>query len=102
MLFSRELLLVKDVESRELLVVAVKEENRGELLVRSLFSVLRRAEIGEGEQEESERREDTVEDRLEGWRDGHDGGGAVEVRSGEVCVTVQLCDKSLFSRFGGA
>lgn len=83
-------------------MTAVKEENRGKLLVRSLFSVLRRAETGDGEQEESERREDTVEDRLDGWRDGHDGGCAVELRSGEVCISVQLCDKSLFSRFGGA
>lgn len=64
--FSRALLLAKDVESRELLVVAVKEGNSGELLVRRLFSVLRRVEIGEGEQEEAERREDTVEERLEG------------------------------------
>lgn len=63
-------------------MTAVKEENRGKLLVRSLFSVLRRAEIGEGEQEEEERREDTVEDRLEGWRDGHDEGCTMELRSG--------------------
>lgn len=101
MLLSR-VLLAKDVESRESAVTAVKEENRGKLLVRSLFSVLRRAEVGEAEQGEEERREDTVEDRLEGWRDGHDGGCAVEVRSGEMCISVELCDKILFSRFGGA
>lgn len=100
--FSRVLLLTKDVDSRELLVAPLKEENSGKLLVRRLLSVLRRAEIGEGEQEEPERREDTVEEKREGWRDGHDGGCATEPRSGEMCVNVQLCDKSLFSRFGGA
>lgn len=46
-------------------MVAVKEENSGKLPVRRLLSVLRRAELGEGEQEEAERREDTVEERLE-------------------------------------
>lgn len=54
-------------------MTAVKEESRGKLLVRNLFSVLRRAELGEAEQREAESREDTVEDRREGWRDGHDG-----------------------------
>lgn len=95
-------MLAKDVENRELLVVAVKEENSGKLPVRRLLSVLRRAELGEGEQEGAERREDTVEERQEGWRDGHGGGCAVELRSGEMCISVQLCVRSLFSRFTGA
>lgn len=83
-------------------MVAVKAENSGELPVRRLLLVLRRAELDEGEHEEADRREDTVEQRLEVWSDGHDGGCAVELRSGEMCISVQLCAKSLFSRFGGA
>lgn len=101
-MFLSKVLLAKDVGSRESLVTAVKEENRGKLLARSLFSVLRRAEAREGEQGEADRRVDIVEDRLEGWRDGHDGGCVEEVRSGETCISVELCDKILFSRFGGA
>lgn len=64
-IFSRLLLLAKDDESRGWLVVELKEENSGKLLVRSLLSVLRRAEIVGGEQEGAESREDTVEERLE-------------------------------------
>lgn len=37
----------------------------------------------EGEQEEVERREDEVEDRLEGWREGQEEGCAAKFRNGE-------------------
>lgn len=67
-------LLARDVESRESLVTAVRGKERDEWLFRSLFSVLRRGEIREGEQEELKRREDEVEDRLEGWREGQEEG----------------------------
>lgn len=59
-------LLARDVESRESLGTEVREKERDEWLPRSLFSVLRRGEVKEGEKEEAERREDEVEDRLEG------------------------------------
>lgn len=67
-------LLARDVESRESFVTAVRGKERDEWLFRSLFSVLRRGEIREGEQEELKRREDEVEDRLEGWREGQEEG----------------------------
>ena len=57
---------MKDVDSGESLGTEVREKERGELLLRSLFSVLRRGEVREGEREEVERREEVVEDRLEG------------------------------------
>lgn len=55
-------------------MTAVRGKERDEWLFRSLFSVLRRGEIREGEQEELKRREDEVEDRLEGWREGQEEG----------------------------
>lgn len=76
-------LLARDVESRASLVTAVREKERGERLLRSLFSVLRREEMREREQEEVERREDVVEDRLEGWREGQEEGCAAKFRNGE-------------------
>lgn len=61
-----------------------EKERRGDLLSRSLFSVLRRGEVREGEREEVERkegekdeverREDEVEDKLEGCRAGQEEG----------------------------
>ncbi len=74
-------LLIRDVESRESEVR--EEERRGEWLFRRLFSVLRRGEVRECEKEELERREDEVEDRLEGWREGQEDGCAAKFRSGE-------------------
>lgn len=74
----------RDVESRESLGTEVREkERRGESLFRRVFSVLRRGEVREGEKEEVERREDEVEDRLEGWREGQEEGCAAKFRSGE-------------------
>lgn len=62
------------MESRDSLgtdVEVVREKERaGEWLLRSLFSVLRRGEVREGEREDEDRREDEVDDRLEGWREG--------------------------------
>lgn len=77
----------RDAESRESLGTAFREEKRGEQLFRSLFSVLRRGEVREGEWEEVERREDVVEVRLVGWRDGHEGGCAAKFRSGEQGIS---------------
>lgn len=57
---------VSDEESRDSLGTVEREKETGGWLVRSLFSVLRREEVREGEREEAERREDEVEDRLEG------------------------------------
>lgn len=71
------------MESRESLGTAFREEKRGEQLFRSLFSVLRRGEVREGEW----RREDVVEVRLVGWRDGHEGGCAAKFRSGEQGIS---------------
>lgn len=81
-----------DGGSRETLGMAVFEvretERRGDLLSRSLFSVLRRGEEREdeverredeverkeGEKDEVERREEEVEDKLEGCRAGQEEG----------------------------
>lgn len=87
--------LARDVESREPWGTDAgaaeegkgKTETRGERLLRSVFWVLRKDEVREGEQreEEVERRVDVVEDKLEGCRegqeDGCDGprGGSLEV-----------------------
>lgn len=51
-----------------------EKERRGDLLSRSLFSVLRRGEEREGEKEEVERSVDEVEDKLEGCRAGQEEG----------------------------
>lgn len=73
-------LSARDVKSRESLGTDVEEvrekEKPGELLLRSLFSVLSRGEVKEGEKEDVERREDEVDDRLEGWREGQEEGCA--------------------------
>lgn len=62
---------------------AVEEEEeedgkrRGACLFRSLFSVLRRGEVSDSEQQEEEVEKgkvDVVEDRLEGWREGQEEG----------------------------
>lgn len=60
--------------------------------------MLRRDEEMEGKQEEVERREDVVEDSLEGCREGHEGSWGTMVWSvrGEAWVRI------LFSRLGGA
>lgn len=76
-------LLATDVESRESLVTAVRGKERDEWLFRSLFSVLRRGEIREGEQEELKRREEEVEDRLEGWREGQEEGCVAKLSNAE-------------------
>lgn len=76
-------LLATDVESRESLVTEVSGKERDEWLFRSLFSVLRRGEIREGEQEESKRREEEVDERLEGWREGQEEGCVAKFSNGE-------------------
>lgn len=65
------------MQTKDLFTAGVmEEEERSEQLDRSMFSVLRRGEMMEAEHEEVERREDEVEDRLEGWREGHEKGRA--------------------------
>lgn len=77
--------LGRDVESRDSLETeeVKEEEKRGDWLVRSLFSVLRREVVREGDKEEAERREDEVEQRLEGWREEQEGGCVANFMSGE-------------------
>lgn len=67
---------------------ALGAEESDEMLARSLLSVLRRGEVRrgevrrgevrEGKREELERRDDEVEDRLEGWREGQEEGFAAK------------------------
>lgn len=76
----------------------VEEKHRlGDAAARSLFWVLRR---GEAVEEEAERREDEVEDSLDGWRE-ETYDGAVVLRSPDGGFIMEVWDKSLFSRLGG-
>lgn len=74
----------RDVESRESLgTEEVREkERRGESLARSLFWVLTRGEAREGKREEVERREDDVEERMDGWREEQEEGWATKREEG--------------------
>lgn len=66
----------RDVESKDFLVIEeVKEKDRlGNSVVRRLFWVLRRGEVRVAAKEEEEgRREEEVEDSLEGWREMQEG-----------------------------
>lgn len=66
----------RDVESKEPRATEEEmEEEEGRMsgsLFRSVFWVLRKREVREGEEEEveEERRVEVVEERLEGWREG--------------------------------
>lgn len=72
------------MQTKDLFTAGVREEEeRSEQLDRSLLSVLRRGEMMEAEHEEVERREDEVEDRLEGWREGHEKGCAATFNNRE-------------------
>lgn len=78
----------------------VREKERwGESVVRSLFWVLRRGEAIE----EVERREDVVEERLDGWKEEQKEGPAEDFMSREAWgKVVEVWSRNLFSRFGGA
>lgn len=62
------------METKYSLATDVRQEEvvRTEWLDRSMFSVLRRGDVSEDEHEEAQRREEDVEDRLEGLRAGED------------------------------
>lgn len=66
------------METKYSLATDVRQEEvvRTEWLDRSMFSVLRRGDVSEDEHEEVQRREEDVEDRLEGLRAGEDEGCA--------------------------
>lgn len=89
-------MLARDVETRDVSAEVKEKESGGGSVFRSLFWVLRRDEEMEGE--ERERREDVVEDSLEGCREGHEGSWCAMVWSvrGEAWVRI------LFSILGGA
>lgn len=96
-------LLVRDVESRDLLRTEVGEKESDELS-RSLFLVLRKGEVREGEREEVERSEDEVEVRLEGCREGQEEGCVAKFKSGAQGggISMEVRAKNLFSRLGAA
>lgn len=66
------------METKYSLATAVRPEEvvRTEWLDRSMFSVLSRGDVSEDEHEEVQRREEDVEDRLEGLRAREDEGCA--------------------------
>lgn len=78
----------RDLKCRDSLgpdVEGVREKERlGEWSLRSLFSVLTRGELSKGEKVEVERREDEVDDRLVGWREGQEEVCAAKFKSVEV------------------